>query len=221
ALDLQELPRIDLILISHAHMEHLDLRSLAGFSSSTPTVTASNTSDLCRRAGLRNVTELHWGEITLAKTPAGEVVVEAFEVKHWGRRWPDKFDRGYNGYLLRRGGRSLLFAGDTAYTSSFAQLRSRGPFEIGFMPIGAYHPWIRNHCTPEQAVQMADMAGVIRIVPIHHGTFKLSDEPMEEPLRRFEQALADQPERIGLRYVGESIALGNADSVRKEASPRG
>lgn len=207
ALNAGELPRIDLILISHAHMDHLDLPSLRWLAPETPTVTARNTTDLCIRGGLKSVTELGWGEGLQIKTGKGEIFVEGFEVKHWGRRWPSEKDRGYNGYILRRENKSILFAGDTAYTPWFRNLKSKGPFEIAFMPIGAYNPWIRNHCTPEEAVQMADLAGAIRLVPIHHKTFKLSDEPMDEPLERFENALRNMQDRIALRNIGETFTI--------------
>lgn len=207
ALMLQELPRIDLVLISHAHMDHLDIPSLCRLPPDTFTVTARNTADLCVGAGLKSVAEIGWGESVRHKTAQGEIVVEAFEVKHWGRRWPSNRDRGYNGYILRREGHALLFAGDTGYTAAFTQQKSRGPFDLAFMPIGAYNPWIRNHCTPEQAVAMANLAGAKRIVPIHHKTFKLSDEGMDKPLERFEVALSGEPDRIALRHIGESCIL--------------
>jgi L-ascorbate metabolism protein UlaG (beta-lactamase superfamily) len=71
------------------------------------------------------------------------------------------------------------------------------------MPIGAYDPWIWNHCNPEQAVELANLAGARYIVPIHHQTFRLSNEPMHEPIERFQAALQDEPERIALRRIGE------------------
>ncbi len=73
------------------------------------------------------------------------------------------------------------------------------------MPIGAYRPWIRSHCTPEQALAMANQAGARYIVPVHHQTFRLSDEPLMEPIERLEAALHSEPERLALRKVGESF----------------
>ena len=73
------------------------------------------------------------------------------------------------------------------------------------MPIGAYRPWIWNHCTPEQAVEMANWAGARYIVPVHHQTFRLSEEPLTEPIERLEEALQREPERLALRKVGESF----------------
>jgi L-ascorbate metabolism protein UlaG (beta-lactamase superfamily) len=75
------------------------------------------------------------------------------------------------------------------------------------MSIGCYNPWIRNHCNPEQAVQMANDAGAQFIVPVHHQTFRLSFEPFREPIERFEAALHQTPERIALREIGQTFVL--------------
>jgi L-ascorbate metabolism protein UlaG (beta-lactamase superfamily) len=75
------------------------------------------------------------------------------------------------------------------------------------MSIGCYDPWIRSHCSPEQAAQMANDAGARYIIPIHHQTFRLSFEPFREPIERFERALADEPDRIALREIGETFVL--------------
>lgn len=210
ALTVGELPSVDVLLLSHAHMDHLDLPTLRRFAGKTPTVTAKDTSDLLRQARLVNGRELGWGDRTTLRLANGDLEIEAVEVKHWGQRWPSEAPRGYNGYLLRREGRALLFGGDTADTPRFADLKSRGPFAAAIMPIGAYQPWIRNHCTPEQAVALADAAGAHYLVPMHHQTFKLSDEPMQEPLARLAAALQREPERLALKRVGESFVVPQA-----------
>jgi len=205
ALRYRELPPIDVVLLSHAHMDHLDLPTLEKFAPGTFTVTAKSTSDLLTEARLKQVTELSWNGKAAFKSAKGELQIESIEVKHWGRRWPSRMFRGYNGYLLRREGKAIIFGGDTAHTSLFADIKSRGPFEAAIMPIAAYRPWIANHCTPEQAVEMANQAGAKYIVPVHHQTFRLSDEPMDEPIERLEAVLQREPERIALRKVGESF----------------
>jgi L-ascorbate metabolism protein UlaG (beta-lactamase superfamily) len=207
ALRFEQLPRTDVVLLSHAHMDHLDLATLGRFTQMPFTVTAKDTLDVLVSTPFRGATELHWGESTTCRNGKGELRITAFEVKHWGVRWPKKAPRGYNGYLLEREGRKLLFGGDTAYTPLFAALRAHGPFDVAIMPIAAYQPWLRNHCTPEQAVQMADQAGARFLVPIHHQTFKLSDEPMDEPIQRLRAAMAKEPERLALQRVGETFVL--------------
>ena len=207
ALQVNELPKIDFVLLSHAHFDHLDLRTLRRFDENTSVITARATSDLLRRTWFRDVTELDWGEGKTFKTAAGEINVTAFRVKHWGARKRRDDYRGYNGYLLERNGRSVIFAGDTAMTDSFAELRRHGPIDVAIMSIGAYNPWIRSHCTPEQAIEMASDAAAQFIVPVHHQTFRLSFEPMREPIERFEAALRETPERIALHEIGETFVL--------------
>ncbi len=210
ALRARELPPIDVLLLSHAHMDHMDLPTLRTFPRDTFVVSARETSDLLTSARRRNIHELGWGESATFRNRKGELRVTAFEVKHWGRRWPSEMPRGYNGYVLEREGESLLFAGDTARTELFSQVRARGPFDVALMPIGAYQPWMWNHCTPEQAVDMANVARARYILPIHHQTFRLSDEPMREPIERLETALAAESERLALRNPGETFVCPKA-----------
>jgi L-ascorbate metabolism protein UlaG (beta-lactamase superfamily) len=207
ALAGRELPAIDLLLLSHAHMDHMDLPSLRHLGPGKFTVTAKVTGDVLASARLQQIHELAWNERTTLRTAKGELEIQAFEVKHWGQRWPSEVERGYNGYILRREDKAVLFAGDTALTPLFKNLRSQGPFEAAIMPIGAYNPWIWNHCTPEQALSMADAARARFIVPVHHQTFRLSDEPMTEPLERLQLALHREPERLALRRVGETFVV--------------
>src|SRR5438874_604577 len=207
ALQFQELPQIDLILLSHAHFDHFDLRTLRCFDENTSVITARSTSDLLRRTRFREVTQLDWGEAKSVRTASGEVDVIALRVNHWGARKQRDTYRGYNGYLLEQSGRRIIFAGDTAMTDSFAELRRHGEIDVAIMSIGAYNPWIHAHCSPEQAVEMANAAGARFIVPVHHQTFRLSFEPFREPIERFEAALGDAPERIALREIGETFVL--------------
>ncbi len=207
ALTVHELPRIDLVLLSHAHFDHFDLRTLHRFDSSTKVVTAPRTRDLLRWTRLRDVTELRWGEAASVDTRAGNIDVTAFRVSHWGARMQHDDHRGYNGYLFERNGRRIIFSGDTAGTDTFAELRSRRDIDLAIMSIGCYNPWIRTHANPEEAVQMADAAGARFVLPMHHQTFRLSFEPFREPIERFELALQQTPERIALREIGETFVL--------------
>jgi L-ascorbate metabolism protein UlaG (beta-lactamase superfamily) len=207
ALQFQELPKIDLIVLSHAHFDHLDLRTLRCFRENPSVITARATADLLRRTRFRDITELDWGGAKSCNFAAGEIIVRAFPVKHWGARKQRDTYRGYNGYLLERKGHRVIFAGDTAMTDNFAELRQAGGIDVAIMSIGAYNPWLRSHCNPEQAVEMANAAGARFIVPVHHETFRLSFEPFREPIERFEVALSNTPERIALREIGETFVL--------------
>jgi L-ascorbate metabolism protein UlaG (beta-lactamase superfamily) len=207
ALEFHELPRIDIVLLSHAHFDHFDLRTLHCFDENTSVITAPETRDLLRWTRLRDITELRWHERRFLKTALGDVDILAFPVKHWGARRQRDIHRGYNGYLLERNGRRILFAGDTALTNSFVELRRHGCIDLAIMSIAAYNPWILSHCTPEQAIEMANAAGAQFIMPVHHQTFRLSFEPLREPIGRFKTALQDTPERIALREIGETFVL--------------
>jgi len=205
ALKPSQLPRIDLVLLSHAHMDHLDFATLGAIPGHPQAITAHATEDLLEGTKLRNVKALNWGDSTRVHTAAGDLKVRAFEVKHWGARWRyDKF-RGYNAYVLEREGKKLIFGGDTAECPSFKAERSRGPYELAIMPIGAYQPWVCSHCTPEQAVKMADQARASYFLPIHFKTFPLGREGRAEPLERLQAAL--EPERLGWQDVGQTFVL--------------
>jgi L-ascorbate metabolism protein UlaG (beta-lactamase superfamily) len=205
ALSPDKLPPIDLVVLSHAHMDHLNFPSLRRLPGSARVVTARATSDLLRKTHFKAVTELGWGDRAMVNTANGEVRIEAFQVNHWGARWKRDKHRGYNGYIIEREGRRLMFGGDTAMTTSFRSLRSKGPFHLALMPIGSYRPWERSHCTPEQAVAMANDAGAEYFLPLHFKTFLLGKEGPTEPLQRLEAAL--EPERIALRDIGQTFRL--------------
>lgn len=217
----------DVLVLSHAHYDHFDVASLRKFSRDTPVVTARATGDLLRGLRFREIHELDWGSsITLA--PRGEkITISAIEVAHWGARMMRDEYRGYNGYLLERGGHTICFGGDTAYTTAFARLKTRGrPLDLALMPIGAYDPWIRAHCSPEQAVAMASLAGARHLVPVHHEAFKLSNEPMTEPATRIRAALKSQPDRLLAVRTGETFRVpldlsAAAGDIRWEGAPLG
>jgi L-ascorbate metabolism protein UlaG (beta-lactamase superfamily) len=207
ALAPDALPEIDLVLVSHAHFDHLDTPSLGAVRGRPAAVMAMATSDLLPRRAYSTVSELRWNETATITTPRGQVLVHAIEVKHWGARLGRDTHRGYTGFVVEREGKKILIGGDTASTSVFRDHRRHGPFEIAVMPIGAYDPWIRNHCTPEQAVAMADAAGARLFVPVHHQSFALSREPVFEPIERTRAALAKEHDRLAVQHIGESVVI--------------
>ena len=207
AVRLPDLPVPDLILLSHAHMDHLDRPSLRKLENrGTVVITAAGTSDLLRVKRYQAVHELRWDE----SLRVGPARVRAFEVKHWGARTRTDVHRGYNGYLIEAGRYRIVFGGDTAYTDSFRKIRSSKPVDLAIMPIGAYDPWIHAHCTPEQALAMANQAGAEFVLPVHHRTFKLSSESYEEPIERLVQASGSSGDRIAVHEIGDEFRLGEA-----------
>jgi L-ascorbate metabolism protein UlaG (beta-lactamase superfamily) len=193
----KQLPKVDLILSSHAHFDHLDRPSLASLDKKTPVVMAEKTRDLVWDLGFRNVTELRWGETARFNGLA----VTARKVRHWGARTFLDTHRGYNAYLLETRGRKVLYGGDTAYQDYF---EDAGPVDLAILGIGAYDPYIHAHASPEEVWKMAKGVRASFVLPMHHSTFRLSHEPMGEPMERILGAAGKEGERIVVREVGGS-----------------
>ncbi|MBM3724143.1 MAG: MBL fold metallo-hydrolase [Acidobacteria bacterium] len=204
ALPIDKLPKIDLVLLSHAHFDHFDLPSLRALERGRPeVVTAAKTSDLLRVDRYRRVTEAGWN----ASTRVGPLVIHGLEVNHWGARVRTDTWRGYGGYVIESRGRRIVFAGDTADSQSFRRLPGAGPVDLALMPIGAYNPWIHAHCTPEQAMRMANEARAEHVLAVHHQTFQLSREPHLEPIERLQYAAGNAQSRVAFREIGQEFHL--------------
>lgn len=201
ALQPSELPPLDLVLLSHAHMDHTDLGTLRRFPADTPVVVQTGNRDLVRR--FRRVNELAWGETT----EIHGLRIESTESRHWGARMITDTQRGYGGYLLQKQGLTVLFAGDTAYTDALTPLGQRGRIDLAILPIGAYDPWIANHASPEQAWAMFKALGAEYVLPVHHSTFRLSREPVDEPIRRFLAAAGSERWRVVASEVGATAVI--------------
>ena len=187
---LRDLPPIDLVLITHAHMDHLNLPSLRGVLRlnrrrglpAPVLVVPKGVADLVDRLGFREVRSMeHWqgsslGELSLTMTPA----------RHWGARMFSDTGRGYGGYVVSADGRSVYHSGDSAYFPGFSTIGERLRPEIALLPIGAYSPdsFRSVHTSPEDALQAFRDLGSRVLIPMHYGTFRLSREPMEEPPQR-------------------------------------
>lgn len=195
ALTSGEIPRPDLILISHAHMDHLDLATLARFPRDTRVITHRGVKDLLRR--FRQVDEIGWGE----QLVHDGLVVEGVGARHWGARTIRDHQRGFGGFLLEKSGTSVLYAGDTAYTDLYRGYADRG-IHLAILPIGAYDPWIANHANPEEAWQMGREMRAEYVMPVHHSTFRLSREPMGEPMERLLKAAGPDQWRVIGRNIG-------------------
>ena len=202
ALGVDELPALDALLVSHAHMDHCDMGTLRRLPRKTHAVVQAGNGDLVRR--FARVDELKWGEAAEVKGAR----VEAVEVNHWGARKLTDRHRGYGGFLVEKGGRALVFGGDTAYTEAFARLRKRGVrVDLAVLPIGAYDPYIYAHANPEQSWRMAREMGAEYILPMHHSTFRLSREPADEPRRRLLAAAGTDQWRVALTEIGQTWTL--------------
>ena len=198
-----ELGPIDVILVTHAHMDHLDIPSLEALPKTATVIACAKCAALIRPLGFNDVRELRWGESTTVKG----LTVTDMAARHWGKRWPPfGIEYGYNSYVLDRDGHRILLACDSAYTDVFAALVSR-PLDIAAFSIGAYDPWIRNHANPEQVWTMYRQSGAHYLVPIHWGTFRLSKEPMDEPMRRLLATAGARADEIVMRQIGASWTM--------------
>ncbi len=192
----EHLPPIDLVLISHAHFDHLDKPTLKRLASpATTVITARKTSRLIPR-GFGEVIELDWDQ----RYRFRGVELSSLRPQHWGARTALDRKRGYNSYLLRGEDHGVLLAGDTAFTDAFNHLTD---LTLAVMGIGAYDPWQNAHATPEQVWDMFKATGAQHLFPVHHSTFPLGDEHVDEPMRRLISAAGEQRERVVIARPGQ------------------
>jgi len=215
ALSFDEIPKPDLILLSHAHMDHMDYLTLKRFTEKYPggldVITAYLTKDVIEDLEWKSIRSIDWNE----EINFNGIRIKALEVKHFGHRMPWEKDRSrgfmkdgrsYNAYLLEYKGKKIIFGGDTSYTNLFEKQKDEKA-DIAIMPIGAYNPWIRNHCNPEQALQMAEMAGAKYFVPIHCKTLIQSSEPVNEPIEWLRKSISNYTIKPGLDSIGQTFIL--------------
>lgn len=203
ALSIRQLPPIDLILVSHAHMDHYDIPSLRRLPRGLPTILARDTTEFVDGIGFSQLQELDWGQTAEVEG----VRIEAVPVKHWGRRYPWDQDRGYNGLLLTKHKRSILFGGDTAYTERLPAALNGRPLDVAMIPIGGYDPFIANHASPEQAWDLYHEMRARYLIPMHWRTFRVSREGPFEPYERLATAVNGSASRIALHKIGETWSL--------------
>lgn len=191
---------MDLVLLTHAHFDHLDRPTLERLADArTSVVVARGCGSLVPR-GYMAVHELGAGE----SIELHGAVIEAVEPRHWGARMVVDRKRSSVGYVVRHAEGSVLFAGDTAYTKAFDRV---APIDVAAFGIGAYNPWEHMHATPEQVWRMFLSLGARFLLPIHHSTFELSDEPLDEPTRRLLAAAGDSGDRILTAVAGEIMIV--------------
>lgn len=203
----ESLTGTQLVLITHAHFDHLDKPTLERMASSKTTVVVPQR---CRKLippGFGEVIELGAGE-------DAEILglhIRAIEPSHWGARSVVDRKRGVNSYLVESGAQRVLFTGDTAETSCYQGLDH---IDLAVFGIGAYDPWDHMHATPEQAWRMFRGLDARYLLPVHHSTFELSDEPIDEPMRRLREAAGDEGDDAILEPVmGELIVLYEANAT--------
>jgi L-ascorbate metabolism protein UlaG (beta-lactamase superfamily) len=207
-----DLPKIDLVCITHNHRDHMDAPSLRLIGTEPVYVVPLGLGGWFRRAGYPRVVELQWWE----QREIEGVAVTFVPSQHWSKRALfDDNDSLWGGYVLEREGVRVYHSGDTAYFDGFAQIAQRcGPITAAMLPIGAYEPrWFMRsqHMNPSDAVQAFEDLRADRFVAMHWGTFKLTDEPLDQPPQLLRACWAERnlPEqRCTVPAIGETVWLG-------------
>ncbi|MFT4176838.1 MAG: MBL fold metallo-hydrolase [Luteolibacter sp.] len=191
-LKLRDVPEVDLVLVTHAHFDHLHKPSLKILKAREGIVVPRGSVSLVRKLGFPAVHEMKvWDQLAL-----DELEVIHTPSHHWGARFLHDVHRDYGGYIVRAGGKSVFHCGDSAYFGGFQEIGKRFEIDIALMPIGAYDaPSGRDvHMNPEEAVRaFADLDAKV-MIPMHYGTFPLGNEPHEEPIER----LLLEADRLGI-----------------------
>jgi L-ascorbate metabolism protein UlaG (beta-lactamase superfamily) len=202
-VEIRDLPAIDLVLVTHAHFDHLDRKSLRTIAEGQPIAVPEHVGNLVHNLGFERVHELSpWqsfnhGNLKITLTPA----------RHWGARVLHDSHRGFGGFLIEYGNRSILHCGDSAYFDGFKEIGERAAVEIALLPIGAYDaPTKRDvHMNPEEALRAFVELRAQTMIPMHFGTFRLSYEPLHEPLTRLLEKARDMNllDRLQVLHEGE------------------
>lgn len=218
-----QLPPIDVVLLTHNHYDHLDARSVRELAERFPEacwLVPLGLAEFVRRRGARKVEQLDWWN----ETEVGDLRAACVPAQHFsGRGLADRNATLWCGWTLTKGERRVFFAGDSGYHPEFRVIGERyGPFDVTLLPVGAYEPaWFMQpaHMNPEEAVRVfCEMNGNRDgppynrriMVPIHYATFKLTDEPLDEPPERTRQAWLRAglpPENLWVLAHGETRAL--------------
>jgi L-ascorbate metabolism protein UlaG (beta-lactamase superfamily) len=207
ALFAHDLPEIDLVLITHAHFDHLHLPSLKRIANGQPVVVPKGVGDIVKRLDFGRVIELD----TWQTAPFRDLTITLTPAKHWGARMIHDVHRHFGGYLVQSSAKTVYHCGDSAMFDGFAEIGKRAAIDAALMPIGAYdNPSCRPvHMNPEEALDAFEMMGAHCMVPMHHDTFPLSGEPLHEPVERLRLASDARglTERVHILREGESLLL--------------
>ena len=220
AIEFDRLPPIDVVMISHDHYDHLDTNTISRLVERYPAVVwhvPLGLAGFLKRSGARDIIELDWwGENSVAALKLTCVPAQHFSGRTLGRRNQTL----WCGWTLRAPERSVFFAGDTALHPEFATIGQRcGPFELAILPIGAYEPrWFMGavHMNPDDCIKaITQLAGAqkgerLLMAAAHWGTFKLTDEPMDEPpalMRELWQAAGFDPTNLWIMRHGETRTI--------------
>jgi N-acyl-phosphatidylethanolamine-hydrolysing phospholipase D len=229
-LTLDQLPHIDVVLLSHNHYDHMDegsLTALAAQAGGAPLfITPLGHKHWFARRGIHHVIELDWWDthVLAATEHSARIPVTLTPAQHWSARTATDAMRSlWGGFVVRSPDCHLFFAGDTAYSKDFVDIAQHfarehtpalgGGFDMALLPIGAYEPrWFMKdqHCNPQESVQIFEDLGAKHALAVHWGTFQLTDEALDEPPRALHLALQARhipAERFAVLAVGATLRV--------------
>jgi L-ascorbate metabolism protein UlaG (beta-lactamase superfamily) len=200
-LRIEDLPPIDLVLLTHAHFDHFHKPTLRRLPHPKIGVMPWGVGDLAHNLGFARVIELDWWE----SFTHADWAVTLTPGQHWGARTLHDNHRGYGGFVLEHQGRKIYHAGDSAYFHGFKEIGRRFAPDVALLPIGAYHPesFRRVHMGPDEAVKAFGDLQARWLVPMHYGTFRLSFEDMDEPPRWLRKLAKDNGISTQVRILDE------------------
>jgi L-ascorbate metabolism protein UlaG (beta-lactamase superfamily) len=184
--EIHHLPEIDFVLVTHAHFDHLDRRTLRKVAADQPIIVPIGVGNLVHDLGFQIVHELdYWQAVKL-----GPIDVSLTPCYHWGARFLADLHRGFGGFVITVDGRTIFHCGDSAFFPGFREIGERYKIDIALLPIGAYDaPTGREvHMNPEESVRAFLELKATTLVPMHYGSFRLGFEPLDEPLVRLQAA---------------------------------
>lgn len=204
----EAMPRVDLVVVSHNHFDHLEGLTFARLPRGTPVLCPEGLGGWFRRRGYRDAREVPWWETTKA---AG-LDVTAVPAQHWSRRGLNDVAKSHWCGWAFGSERRVYFAGDSGWFRGFSLIGERAPADVAILPVGAYEPrWFMKdvHMNPEEAVEAYVAVRARRLLPMHWGTFRLTDEPLDEPPRRLRAAWEARAPggSLAIPAVGETVAL--------------
>lgn len=206
----EDLPHIDLVIVSHNHYDHLDIPTLKKLSDKyAPTILVGlKNGKLLKSEGVTNYIEMDWYQRFIYK----ELAITFMPNQHWSARGLfDKFETLWGGYIIESQKGQIYFAGDTGYGQFFKDIKKRfDNIVLSFLPIGAYEPrWFMKpaHINPQEAVQGHIDLGSKHSVGIHFGTFQLTDEGRDEPILALKKALEGKDISFLIPDFGKAYSL--------------
>ncbi len=201
----EQLGHVNLVLVSHGHYDHLDLPTVKRLKRTATVIVPHGLDGYFKRSGFRDVRVMSWWE----QTTAHGTRIIAVPANHFKGRHP-LVNSLYQGYVID-GARQIYFAGDTGLFDEIREIGEMFRLDLALLPVGAYKPWsvFGHHMTPEDSVKAMQYLKAKFMIPIHWGAFRLSMEPLDEPIKRLKQSAlqAGIEDKIFVLEPGQTLSL--------------